>query len=151
MTLPRRQFLQLTTSAVTLPVMLRIASAEAYPTRPVHIVVGYPAGGAPDIMARLIGEWLSEQLGQQFVVDNRSGAASNIGTEMVAKALPDGYTLLMAVSTKRRQCLALQKSEFQFHSRLCSCWKHRRHTFCDGVQPVVPGQNLPGVHRLRQG
>src|SRR5215471_5036810 len=99
MKLPRRQFLRLAAGAVALPAMSRITAAQSYPTRPVHLVVGYPPGGAPDIVSRLIAEWLSERLGQQFIVDNRAGAGSNIGTEIVAKAPPDGYMLFMAVST----------------------------------------------------
>jgi tripartite-type tricarboxylate transporter receptor subunit TctC len=80
MKLPRRKFLHLAAGAAALPALPRVACALDYPTRPVHIVVPYPAGGAPDIIGRLIGQWLSERLGQQFIVDNRPGAASNIGT-----------------------------------------------------------------------
>jgi tripartite-type tricarboxylate transporter receptor subunit TctC len=96
---PRRKFLHLAAGAAALPALSRVARAQSYPTRPVRIVVPYPAGGSPDIIGRLIGQWLSEHLNQQFVVENRPGAASNIGTEIVAKAPPDGYTLLVAVST----------------------------------------------------
>ena len=99
MKLPRRQFLHLAAGAAALPAMSRIARAQAYPTRPVRIIVGFPAGGAPDIIARLMGQGLSERLGQQFVIENRPGAASNIGTAIVVKAPPDGYTLLMVVAT----------------------------------------------------
>ena len=90
----RRRFLQLSASAAALPVVSGIAWAQAYPTRPVHLIVGFPAGTGPDIVARLIGEWLSRRLGRQFVVENRPGAASNIAAEAVVKAPPDGYTLL---------------------------------------------------------
>jgi tripartite-type tricarboxylate transporter receptor subunit TctC len=76
----------------------RIASALDYPTRPVHIIVGFPAGGTPDLLARLIGEWLSERLGQSFVIENRPGAATNIATELVMRAAPDGCTLLLVAS-----------------------------------------------------
>src|SRR6516164_2197927 len=92
MKLPRRNFLHLAAAAAALPLLSRIARAQAYPARPVRIVVGFPAGGAPDIIARLIGQVLSERLGQQFVIENRPGAASNIGTEIVVKAPPNGYT-----------------------------------------------------------
>src|SRR6266700_3322037 len=96
MRLPRRQFLRLTSGAAALPVVSRIAGAgSSYPTRPVHIVVGFPPGQAADISARLLGQWLSERLGQSFVIDNRPGAGSNIGTEAVAHAPADGYTLLL--------------------------------------------------------
>jgi tripartite-type tricarboxylate transporter receptor subunit TctC len=92
--LPRRRFLHLAACAA-LPAMLRIARAESYPSRPVRIIVGYAAGGPTDITARLIGQWLSERLGQQFVIENRPGAGSNIATEAVVRAPPDGYTLLL--------------------------------------------------------
>src|SRR5262245_11230145 len=95
MKLPRRRFLHFAAGAAALPAMLRIARAQAYPTRPVRIVVGYPPGGSTDIVARLLGQWLSERLGQQFIVENRPGASSNIATESVVRAPADGYTLLM--------------------------------------------------------
>ena len=99
MKLPRRKFLHLAAGAAALPAFSRFAWAQAYPTRPVRIVVGFPAGSAPDIIARLVGQGLSERLGQQFVIENRPGAGSNIGTEVVVRAPPDGYTLLMVVAT----------------------------------------------------
>ena len=94
MNIPRRRFLQLTAGAVTLPAASRLACAETYPSRPVHLVVGFSAGSASDINARVIGQWLSERLGQPFVVDNRAGAGGNIATEAVVRAPPDGYVLL---------------------------------------------------------
>ena len=96
MKLPRRQFLHLTAGAAALPAVSHFAWAQAYPTRPVRLVVGFPPGGGTDITARLIGQWLSERLGQQFVIENRPGAGSNIATEGVARAAADGYTLLLA-------------------------------------------------------
>ena len=96
MKLPRRSFLHLAAGAAALPAMSRIARAQAYPTRPVRIVVGFPPGGTTDISARLIGQWLSQRLGQQFVVDNRPGAGGSIAIEMVARGTPDGDTLLVA-------------------------------------------------------
>jgi tripartite-type tricarboxylate transporter receptor subunit TctC len=95
MKLPRRQFLHLTAGAAALPAISRVAVAQTYPTRPVRLIVGYPAGGPNDILARLMGQWLSERLGQPFVVENRPGAGGNIGTEAVVRAAPDGYTLLI--------------------------------------------------------
>ena len=92
MKLPRRTFLAMAAGAAALPVVPRMAWAQAYPSKPVRIVVGFPPGGATDIQARLMGQWLSERLGQQFIVDNRAGASGNIGTEAVAKAPADGYT-----------------------------------------------------------
>src|SRR5437868_1198847 len=98
MTFPRRRFLQLAAGAAALPALPRMARAQAYPSRPVRVIVGFPAGGATDIQARLMGQWLSDRLGQQFIVENRSGASGNIGTEAVAKAPADGYTLLQVVT-----------------------------------------------------
>jgi tripartite-type tricarboxylate transporter receptor subunit TctC len=89
----RRKFLRLAAGAAALPAVSRIARAQAYPTRPVRIIVGFAAGGAADVFARLIGQWLSERLSQQFVVENRTGAGSNLAIEAVAKSQPDGYTL----------------------------------------------------------
>ena len=98
MKLPRRKFLQLAAGAAALPAVSRVARAQAYPSRPVHLIVALPAGGSPDIVARLIGQWLSERLGQPFVVDNRPGGSGNIGTEALVRAPADGYSLLLAIS-----------------------------------------------------
>src|ERR1043165_4127385 len=95
MTLPRRSFLHSAAAAVALPVVASIASAETYPSRPVHIIVPVPPGGALDIIARLVAQWLSDHMGQSFVVENRPGAGTNIGIEAVTRAAPDGYTLLL--------------------------------------------------------
>src|SRR5262245_13113542 len=96
MKLSRRRFLHLAACAVTLPAGSRVARSQNYPARPVRIIVGLSAGGTTDIIARLIAQGLSERLGQQFVIENRPGAASNIGAEMVVNAPPDGYRLLVA-------------------------------------------------------
>src|SRR5712691_8366082 len=95
MKLPRRQFLHLAGSAAALPLVSRFARAQTYPARPVRIVVGFAAGSVTDLVARLISQWLSERLGQQFIIENRPGAGTNIATEAVVRAVPDGYTLLM--------------------------------------------------------
>ena len=96
MKLPRRRFLQLAASAAVLPAVTRVAKAETYPTRPVRVIVTFAAGGPNDIIARLMGQWLSERFGQQFVIENRPGAGGTIGTEVVVNAPPDGYTLVLA-------------------------------------------------------
>jgi tripartite-type tricarboxylate transporter receptor subunit TctC len=113
MKLPRRQFLHLAAAAAALPAVSRFASAQSYPTRPVHLIEGFGAGGAPDIVARLIGQSLSEQLGQSFVVENRSGASSNIAAEAVARASPDGYTLLL-ITTANAVNTTMFKLNFNF-------------------------------------
>jgi tripartite-type tricarboxylate transporter receptor subunit TctC len=95
MKLPRRQFLHLATGAAALPAVSRIAMAQTYPARPVRIIVGFAASGGNDILARLMGQWLSGRLDQQFVIENRPGAAANIATEVVVRAASDGYTLLL--------------------------------------------------------
>jgi tripartite-type tricarboxylate transporter receptor subunit TctC len=99
MKLPRRQFLHLASGAAALPAMSRVARAQAYPSRPVHLIAPFPAGGATDLISRLIGQPLSERLGQPVLIENRSGAGGNVGTEVVVRAPPDGYTLLCFTST----------------------------------------------------
>src|SRR5438552_523306 len=98
MKLPRRRFLHLAAGAAALPAVSRLAWAQAYPTQPVRLIVGFPAGGAQDVYAHLISRWLSERLGQSFVIENRPGAGTNIATEAVVRAPADGYTLLLVVA-----------------------------------------------------
>src|SRR5437870_12263939 len=100
MKLPRRQFLHLAAGAAVLPALSRVATAQAYPSRPVRLIVGFPAGGPTDITARVMAQWLSERLGQQVVVDNRAGAGSNIAAEGVVNAPPGGYTRLLVGATQ---------------------------------------------------
>ena len=114
MTLPRRRFLHLAAGAAALPAVSGIARAQAYPTRPVRIVVGATAGGGFDISARLMGQWLSERLGQPFVIENRPGAGSNIATEAVVRAPPDGYTLLLANAANAINATFYGKLNFNF-------------------------------------
>jgi tripartite-type tricarboxylate transporter receptor subunit TctC len=114
MKLPRRKFLRLAGGAAALPALSRFAWAQAYPSRPVRIIVGFAAGGGNDIVARLIGQWLSEHLGQPFVVENRPGAGSNIATQAVVNAPPDGYTLLLVGATNAINVSYYQKLNFDF-------------------------------------
>jgi tripartite-type tricarboxylate transporter receptor subunit TctC len=113
MKLPRRQFLHLAAGAAALPAVSHIAWAQAYPTRPVRLIEGFGAGGAADLIARLMGQWLSERLGQPFVVENRTGAATNIATDAVVRAAPDGYTLLLITSANAINA-AMFKLNFDF-------------------------------------
>jgi tripartite-type tricarboxylate transporter receptor subunit TctC len=112
--LPRRQFLQLTLGAALLPAVPHIATAQSYPTRPVHIIVGFTAGGSTDIGARLIGQWLQGRLGQSFIIENRPGAGTNIATESVVRAAPDGYTLLMVGPSSAVNATLYDKLSFVF-------------------------------------
>jgi tripartite-type tricarboxylate transporter receptor subunit TctC len=114
MKLPRRQFVQLAAGAAVFPAMLRVAGAQTYPSRPVRVIVATAAGGGNDIIARLIGQWLSERLGQQFVVENRPGAGSNIGTEAVVRASADGYTLLLVSASNAINATLYEKLTFNF-------------------------------------
>jgi tripartite-type tricarboxylate transporter receptor subunit TctC len=114
MRLPRRKFLHLAAVAAALPTASRIARAQAYPSRPVRIVVPFAAGGGADIIARLIGRWLAERLGQPFVIDNRPGGNSNIGTEAVVRSRPDGYTLLLTASPNATNATLYEKLSFNF-------------------------------------
>jgi tripartite-type tricarboxylate transporter receptor subunit TctC len=134
----RRASLRLMGSAAVLSVLPRLASALDYPTRPVHLVVGFAAGLSPDILARLIGQSLSERLGQQFVIDNRPGAASNIGTEAVAHATPDGYTLLLTVSANAINASLYTNLNFNFARDLVPIAPIGRTPFVIVVNPGFP-------------
>jgi tripartite-type tricarboxylate transporter receptor subunit TctC len=114
MKLQRRRFLHLAAGVVAVPVLRRIAWAQAYPARPVRIIVGFAAGGSTDIIARLMGQWLSERLGQPFIIENRIGAASNIAAEAVVRSRPDGYTLFLAGSTNAINATLYEKLTFSF-------------------------------------
>ena len=139
----RRKVLQLAAGAAALALAPRSASALDYPTRPVHIVVGYPPGLSPDIIARLIGQAVSERLGQQFIVDNRPGAASNIGTEVVAHATPDGYTLLLTVSANAINATLYQHLNFDFARDLTPVGAIGRTPFVIVVNPQFPVKSVP--------
>src|SRR5499426_1511438 len=140
---PRRQFLHLVAGAAALPAVSRIAWAQAYPTRPVRIIVGFAPSGATDIMARLIGQWLSERLGQQFIVENRPGAASNIGTEAVVNAPPDGYTLLVATVVNAINATLYDKLSFNLIRDIAPVASIHREPFLVEVNPSVPVKTVP--------
>src|SRR6476661_7932681 len=114
MKLPRRTFLHLAAGAAALPAVSRIARAQAYPTRPVRLIAPFAPAGQTDILARLMGQWLSERLGQQFVIDNRPGGGGNIGTEAVVRASPDGYTLLLVGAWNAINATLYDKLNFNF-------------------------------------
>jgi tripartite-type tricarboxylate transporter receptor subunit TctC len=142
MKLPRRQLLHLAAGAAALPAVSRVANAQNYPTRPVHLIEGFGAGGAPDIIARLIGQWLSERLGQPFVIENRSGAGSNIATEAVVRAPPDGYTLLLAVSTNTINASFYDKLNFDFVRDIAPVASIARGPLIMEVNPSVPATTV---------
>jgi tripartite-type tricarboxylate transporter receptor subunit TctC len=139
----RRQFLHLAASAAALPTVARIAWAQAYPTRPVRIVAPTAPGGAPDILARLIGPWLSGRFGQQFVVENRPGGGSNIGTEAVVRAPPDGYTLLMVSTIQAINATLYSKLNFNFIRDIAPVAAIIRQPLVMVVNPSVPAKTVP--------
>jgi tripartite-type tricarboxylate transporter receptor subunit TctC len=143
MKLPRRKFLHFAAAAAALPAASRIALAQSYPTRPVHIIVGFAAGGGVDITARLIGQWLSERLGQSFVIENRPGAGGNIGTETVVKAPPDGYTLLLATVPNAVNTTLYEKLNFSFSRDIAPVSGIIRVPQVILVHPSVPARSVP--------
>jgi tripartite-type tricarboxylate transporter receptor subunit TctC len=143
MKLPRRKFLHLAAGAAALPALPRVASALDYPTRPVHLLVGFAAGGPLDTSARLIGQWLSERLGQPFVIENRPGAGSNLATEIVARALPDGYTLLEASAANAWNAALYDNLSFNFIRDIALVAGVRRAAGVMEVNPSVPVRTVP--------
>ena len=143
MKLPRRQLLHLAAGAAALPAVSHLARAQAYPSRPVRIIVGFAPAGATDIMARLIGQWLSERLRQQFIVENRPGAASNIATEAVVNAPPDGYTLLVATSVNAINATLYDKLRFNLIRDIAPVASIHREPFLLEVNPSVPVKTVP--------
>jgi tripartite-type tricarboxylate transporter receptor subunit TctC len=143
MKLPRRQFLHLAAGAAALPALSRIAWAQAYPTRPVRLIVGFPAGGGVDIIARLIGQWLSERLGQPFVVENRPGANSNIGTETVVRAPADGYTLLVVGAWNAINATLYENLKFSFIRDITPVAGVARYSNVMVLQPSFPAKTVP--------
>jgi tripartite-type tricarboxylate transporter receptor subunit TctC len=143
MEIARRTFLHLAAGAAALPAVPRIAQAEAYPSRPVRIIVGFAAGGATDIQARLMGQWLSDRLGQQFIVENRGGASGNIGTEAVAKAPADGYTLLQVVTPNVINAALYTNLNFDFLRDIVPVVCAARLAYVVVVHPSVPVKTIP--------
>jgi tripartite-type tricarboxylate transporter receptor subunit TctC len=143
MKLPRRRFLRLAAGAAALPAVSRIAWAQTYPTRPVRCIVPYPPGGPADVAARPIGIWLSERLGQPFVIENRPGAASNSGTEVVVRALPDGYTLLMFTSAQTINATLYNKLNYNFIRDIAPVASISREAIILVVNPSFPGKTVP--------
>ena len=142
MKLPRRKFLHLAAGAAALPALSRFAWAQAYPARPVRIVVPFAAGGSTDITARLIGQWLSERLGQQFVIENRPGAGSNIGTELVVNAPPDGYTLLLVGASSAINATLYEKLNFNFLRDITAVAGVISVPFIMAVNPSFPAKTV---------
>jgi tripartite-type tricarboxylate transporter receptor subunit TctC len=143
MTLPRRRFLHLAAGAAALPMLAPVARAQTYPSRPVRIIVGFPPGGAADITARLIGQWLSERLGQPFVVENRPGAGTNIATEAVVKAPADGTTLLLISVANTVNATLYEKLNFDFMHEIAPIAGLIRGPLVMELNPAVPAQTIP--------
>jgi tripartite-type tricarboxylate transporter receptor subunit TctC len=142
MKLPRRQFLHLAAGAAAISPVSRNAVAQAYPSRPVHVIVPFAAAGNNDLVARLIGQWLSERLGQPFVIDNRPGAGTNIGTEAVVRAPSDGYTLLLVAPPSAINATLYEKLNFNFLRDIAPVAGVVRAPFVMEVNPSVPAKNV---------
>jgi tripartite-type tricarboxylate transporter receptor subunit TctC len=141
--LPRRQFLHLGASTAALGALLRDALALEYPVRPVRLIVGFPAGGVTDILARLLSPWLSERLGQQFIVEDQPGAGTNLATEMVVRARPDGYTLLMATSTNAINATLYDNLRFNFIRDTAPVASIARTPLIMETNPSFPAKTVP--------
>jgi tripartite-type tricarboxylate transporter receptor subunit TctC len=143
MKLPRRNFLHLAAGAAALPVVSRIAFAQAYPSRPVRIIVPFPAGQATDTIARLMGQSLSERVGQPFVIENRTGAGGNIGTESVVRAAPDGYTLLLSGLSNAMNATLYKKLNFNFIHDIAPVASIGGAPYVMVINPSVPTKTVP--------
>jgi tripartite-type tricarboxylate transporter receptor subunit TctC len=141
--LARRRFLHLAAAAAALPSVSRMATAQTYPTRPVRFIIGYPPGGSADITARLLGQWLSERLGQPFVIESRPGASTNIATEAVVRAPPDGYTLLLVAPANAINATLYEKLNFNFISDIAPVAGIIRFPNVMVVNPLVPAKTVP--------
>src|SRR5499425_1189007 len=143
MKLPRRQFLHMAAGAAALPAASRVARAQAYPTRPVRIIVGFAAASSPDTTARLVGQALSTRLGQQFIVENRPGAGTNIATEAVVRAPPDGHTLLMVGTTQAINATLYKRLNFNFTHDIAPVASIVRIPIVMLVNPSLPAKTVP--------
>jgi len=143
MKLPRRKFLHLAAGAAALPAVSGFAWAQAYPSRPVRWIVGFAPGGGNDIVARLMGQWLSERLGQPFIIDNRPGGGTNIATEAVVRAPADGYTLLMVGTTQAINATIYDKLNFNFIRDIAPVASIDRDALVMAVNPSVPARTVP--------
>jgi tripartite-type tricarboxylate transporter receptor subunit TctC len=139
----RRRFLHLAAAAAALPSVSRMATAQTYPTRPVRLIIGYPPGGSADITARLLGQWLSERLGQPFVIESRPGASTNIATEAVVRAPPDGYTLLLVAPANAINATLYEKLNFNFIGDIAPVAGIIRFPNVMVVNPLVPAKTVP--------
>jgi tripartite-type tricarboxylate transporter receptor subunit TctC len=142
MTLLRRQFLHLAAGAIALPAVSRVTWAETYPSQPVRVIVGFAAGGPNDILARVIGQWLAKRLGHSFVIENRLGAGSNIATEAVVHAPPDGYTLLLVGSPNAINATLYDRLNFNFIRDIAPVASFMRGALVLVVHPSVPAKTL---------
>src|SRR5262245_11652957 len=143
MALPRRQFLQLAAGAIALPAVSQVTSAQTYPSRPVRIVVGSAAGDLSDVVGRVIGQWLSQRLGQSFIIENRPGAGSNLGTETVIRATADGYTLLMVAASAAINATLYGNLKFNFIRDIAPVASAVRQPQIVVVHPSVPATTTP--------
>jgi tripartite-type tricarboxylate transporter receptor subunit TctC len=143
MKLPRRKFLHLVAGTAALPAVSRFARAQTYPTRPVHLIEAFGAGTSPDLIARLMGQWLSERLGQPFVIENRPGASGNIAAEAVVRASPDGYTLLLVAATNALNATLYDKLNFNFISDIAPVAAITRVPLVMVVNQLVPANTVP--------
>src|SRR5256885_15739042 len=143
MNFPRRQFLRLAAASVAMPALSRIARAQAYPSRQIRLIIGYPPGGSADITARLIAQWLSDRLGQSVIIESRPGGGTNIATEAVINAPPDGYTLLLVAPANAINATLYEKLNYDFIRDMAPVAGLNRFPNVLEVNPAVPAKTVP--------
>ena len=143
MKFPRRWFLHLVAGGAVLPVLPRLARGQTYPTRPVRLIIGIVPGSGPDIVGRLLGQWLSDRLGRPFVIENRPGAGTNIATEAVVRSPADGYTLLLVTASNTINATLYEKLNFNFINDIAPVASISRETFALEVNPSFPAKTVP--------